>query len=176
MDVLLETSRLIWRRLTGADAESVYILKLEMAEPNHLATLDDIRSRCLPNILAYYQQGYGFGYWAAIERATGELIGWFYFRSAPDQPSDTAIGYFLRLSAWGKGYATEGARALIRKGFTELQVKRVVATALAINMGSIRVMEKVGLRFEKRITSDDSGTKAVRYCLPAEEFNTTVSS
>ncbi|MDV2993595.1 MAG: hypothetical protein N4J56_003249 [Chroococcidiopsis sp. SAG 2025] len=122
------------------------------------------------NILAYYQQGYGFGYWAAIEKATDELIGWFYFRSAPDQPTDTAIGYFLKRSAWGKGYATEGAQALIRFGFTELGVRRVVATALVSNQASVRVMEKVGLQFEKTITADVSPGEVVRYCLSREDF------
>ncbi|KAB8317386.1 GNAT family N-acetyltransferase [Tolypothrix campylonemoides VB511288] len=122
VDILLETERLILRRLTDADAETVYAIKLEMTELNHPLTLDNIRNRWLPNILAYYKQGYGFGYWAAIEKATSEFIGWFYFRSAPDELTDTAIGYFLRRSVWSKGYATEGARALIRKGFTKWQV------------------------------------------------------
>ena len=57
------------------------------------------------------------------------------------------LGYRLRKAAWGKGYGTEVARALIRKGFTELGVQRVVATADRVNYGSRRVMEKIGLRF-----------------------------
>jgi len=48
------------------------------------------------------------------------------------------------MGAWGKGYATEGSRALIRKGFTELGVQRVVAEAMAVNVASRRVMEKAG--------------------------------
>lgn len=171
MDILLETERLILRRLTIADAESVYAIRLEIAKSSDLPTLDDTRNRWLPFILSYYQEGHGFGYWAAIEKVTNEFIGWFYFRSAPNKATDTAIGYFLKRSAWGKGYATEGARALILKGFTELRVKRVVATALTCNIASIRVMEKVGLRFEKLFTDDASGTEALRYCLLREDFD-----
>ena len=52
------------------------------------------------------------------------------------------LGYRLRKSAWGKGYATEGSRALIRKGFTEYGVQRVVAAAMAVNQASRRVMGK----------------------------------
>ena len=51
----------------------------------------------------------------------------------------------MRRSAWGKGYATEGSRALIRKGFVELRVRRVVAETMAVNAASRRVMEKAGL-------------------------------
>ncbi|MGH3188927.1 MAG: GNAT family N-acetyltransferase [Streptosporangiaceae bacterium] len=52
----------------------------------------------------------------------------------------------VRGRAWGKGYAAEGSRALIRKGFTELGVQRVVAGAMAVNTAWRRVMEKAGLR------------------------------
>ena len=60
-------------------------------------------------------------------------------------PGEVDLGYRLRKSAWGKGYATEGSRALIRKGFTEFGVQRVVAQAMAVNQASRRVMEKAGL-------------------------------
>ena len=56
------------------------------------------------------------------------------------------LGYRLRKPAWGKGYASEGSRALIGKGFTEFGVQRVVAEAMAENMASRRVMEKAGLK------------------------------
>lgn len=55
------------------------------------------------------------------------------------------LGYRLRRAAWGKGYATEGSRALIDKGFTEFGVRRVVAETLADNWASRRVLEKSGL-------------------------------
>ena len=61
-------------------------------------------------------------------------------------PGEVELGYRLRKSAWGKGYATEGSRALIRKGFTEFGVQRVVAEAMAVNQASRRVMEKAGLK------------------------------
>ena len=65
-------------------------------------------------------------------------------REAGD-PDEVELGYRLRRSAWGKGYATEGSRALIHKGFTELGVRRVVARTMAVNTASRRVMEKAGL-------------------------------
>ncbi|PZR64925.1 MAG: GNAT family N-acetyltransferase, partial [Chloroflexi bacterium] len=90
----------------------------------------------------------GYGFWAAIEKSTGDFLGWFHFRPAESAPEDEPeLGYRLRAGAWGKGYATEGSRALIRKGFLELGVRRVVAETMAVHVASRRVMEKAGLRY-----------------------------
>src|SRR5206468_7082526 len=89
----------------------------------------------------------GYGFWAAIEKSTGEFLGWFHFRPPEGAgPDEVELGYRLRKSAWGKGFGTEGSRALIRKGFTELGVRRVVASTYQDNIGSRRVMEKAGLK------------------------------
>ena len=108
----------------------------------------EVETEILPAYLEYYERDDRFGFWAAIERASGEFLGWFHFRpergGAPDQAE---LGYRLRRSAWGKGYATEGSRALIEKGFLELGVERVFATTMVVNVASRRVMEKSGLRY-----------------------------
>ena len=57
-------------------------------------------------------------------------------------PSRDELGYRLRRSAWGKGDATAGSRALVEKGFDEFRVKRVYATTMVVNVASRRVMEK----------------------------------
>jgi RimJ/RimL family protein N-acetyltransferase len=85
-----------------------------------------------------------------VEKSSGDFVGWFHFRLAEGAPSDEPeLGYRLRKSLWGKGYATEGSRELIRKGFTELGVRRVVATTMVVNAGSRRVMEKCGLTLSR---------------------------
>ena len=102
----------------------------------------------LPAYLAYYDRGDRFGFWAAIERSSGEFVGWFHFRpESDDAPDHIELGYRLRRSAWGKGYATEGSRALIEKGFVELGVERVFAATMVVNVASRRVLEKSGLRY-----------------------------
>lgn len=86
------------------------------------------------------------------------------------------MGYRLRRSAWGNGYATEGSRALIRKGFTELGVWRVVAETMVIHTASRRVMEKAGFEFVRvfhqawpdRIEGDQHGD--VEYALSRDEW------
>jgi RimJ/RimL family protein N-acetyltransferase len=151
MQVFLETRRLALRRFTMADVDNLVSLD---ADPDvmHFITggiptaRDEIENETLPAFLGYYQRFERYGFWAAIEKATGEFLGWFHFRPrAEGAPDEAELGYRLRKSAWGKGYATEGSRALIRKGFTELGVRRVVAETMAVNVASRRVMEKAGL-------------------------------
>jgi RimJ/RimL family protein N-acetyltransferase len=85
------------------------------------------------------------GYWAAEESGPGEFLGWFEFRALDRSGGEVELGYRLRRSAWGRGFATEGARALVRVGFAELGVERVMATTMTVNTASRRVMEKAGL-------------------------------
>jgi len=72
-------------------------------------------------------------------------------------PGVVALGYRLRRAEWGRGYATERARALIRTGFTEPGVERVVATTHAENFASRRVLEKAGMTLARtfRLTAAD---------------------
>jgi len=151
MAVFLETERLVLRRFTMADVDNLTDLD---ADPDVMRFVnggvptprDEIETDFLPAFLGYYQRFAEYGFWAAIERSTGDFLGWFHFRPQPGSPPDEAeLGYRLRKSAWGKGYATEGSRALIRKGFTEFSVQRVTAEAAAENTASRRVMEKAGL-------------------------------
>ncbi len=84
--------------------------------------------------------------------------------------NEIELGYRLRKAYWGKGYATEGSRSLILKGFCELDTQRIFATALVANTASIRVMEKVGLKFEKRFIDQETNQEAVKYALNKDEF------
>ena len=152
MQVFLETDRLVLRRFSLADVDNLVNLDADPDVMRYVTggiptSREEIQNEFLPAFLDYYQRYEGYGFWAAIEKATGEFLGWFHFRPPPDAaPGEVELGYRLRKSAWGKGYATEGSRALIRKGFTELGVQRVVAETMAVNQASRRVMEKAGLK------------------------------
>ena len=151
--VYLETERLILRRLTEADAQSLFELDSDPEVMRYLTggiphTRDDIVTEVLPYYLGYYDRYEHYGFWAAIERATGAFLGWFHFRPHRDAPEEIELGYRLVRSVWGKGYATEGSRGLIEKGFTRLGVSKVVAETLAINTRSRRVMERLGMTLE----------------------------
>ncbi len=163
MRIFLETERLLLRRFTSADVDNLVALD---SDPDVMCFINGgkptprgmIENEILPRFLSFYQRYDGFGYWVAIEKSTGEFLGWFTFH--PEEggsPDDIALGYRLRKSAWGKGYATEAARALIRKGFTEGGVRRVFAVTYQDNLASRRVMEKVGMRLVRtfRMTAAD---------------------
>jgi RimJ/RimL family protein N-acetyltransferase len=163
LHVFLETERLILRRFTGDDVDDLYDLDGDPAVMRYITggpgtTREEIAGDYIPMFLDYYERFAGYGFWAAIEKSTGEFLGWFHFRpdekAPPDQPE---LGYRLRRSAWGKGYATEGSRALIRKGFTELGVQRVVAFTYGEHLASRRVMEKAGMKLVRtfRLTPEE---------------------
>ena len=69
--------------------------------------------------MSFYARADGYGHWAAIEKATGEFIGRFSLCPDEGDLEKVELGYRLRRSAWGKGYATEGSQALVDKGFSE---------------------------------------------------------
>ncbi|MBB4938228.1 RimJ/RimL family protein N-acetyltransferase [Streptosporangium album] len=158
MHILLETDRLTLRRFTETDEDNLVELN---GDPEVMRFLtggrptprDEIRNTVLPSFLGYYERPGGFGFWAAVERSTGRFLGWFHLRPRRED-GEIELGYRLNRSAWGRGYATEGSRALIDKGFTELGVERVVAETMAVNLGSRRVMEKSGLTLVRAFHQD----------------------
>lgn len=151
MWVYVETERLRLRRFTETDADNLFALNGDPAVMRFLnggkpLSLDVIQREILPQFLASYEQRDGFGVWAVNEKTTGAFLGWCSLRVKEKTGGDEAeLGYRLCQAAWGKGYASEGARALIRKGFTELGVRRVVAQTMTVNRASRRVMEKAGM-------------------------------
>ena len=162
MNVILETERFELRRFTPDDVANLFDLDSDPDVMRYLnggspTPRDVIEREILPRFLQSYEPLEGYGYWVAIEKSTGDFLGWFAFRPTKgDSPDEIELGYRLRKAAWGQGYATEGSRALIGKGFTELEATRVVATTYEHNVASRRVMEKVGMTLVRtfRYTTD----------------------
>jgi RimJ/RimL family protein N-acetyltransferase len=160
MQVFLQTERLTLRRFTEDDVDNLVDLD---GDPDVMHFLNGgrptppevIRNETLPRFLEYYERSAGYGIWAAIEKSSGDFLGWFALRPEADGiPDQAELGYRLRKSAWGKGYGTEGSRALIHKGFTELGVQRVFAETMAVNTASRRVMEKCGMTLIRTFHQD----------------------
>jgi RimJ/RimL family protein N-acetyltransferase len=185
MKIFLETERLILRQFTQDDANNLFELDSDLevirftpdaGKPKNYTV---IKTQLLPRFFAYYEQYDNYGVWATIEKSSQAFIGWFYFRPAVhasyfnsvfSNESDVEIGYRLQKAAWGKGYATEGSKALIFKGFSELGTQRVVSVALAANVASIRVLEKAGLKLENRFVYEGHGQEVLIYALNKDEF------
>jgi RimJ/RimL family protein N-acetyltransferase len=182
MRVYLDTSRLILRQFTLDDEDNLVALDSDPAVMRSITggrptPREEIRDDILPAFLSYYERDEGVGFWAAIEKSSGDFLGWFHFRPREGgDPDNVELGYRLRHAAWGRGYATEGARALVRKGFTELGVRRVFAETMVVNLASRQVLEKAGLRLVRvfhqawpdPIEGDEEGD--VAYALLKDEW------
>lgn len=153
MHIVLETERMLLRRFTGADAQALAalygdprVMRFITPQPPVLA---EVKATILPEYLREYRKlADGLGSFAAVEKATGQMAGRFSLKPANSYglTGGTELGYRLSPVFWGRGLATEGARALIESAFGRLHLDRVVATTMADNTGSWRVMEKCGMR------------------------------
>ncbi|BBK30925.1 GNAT family acetyltransferase [Allostella humosa] len=83
--------------------------------------------------------------WTGRRTATSAFVGWFCL--FPETSTIAEIGYRLRREEWGKGLASEGTSALVNWGFTSGGYEKIVGCTMAVNRGSRRVMEKVGMRY-----------------------------
>jgi RimJ/RimL family protein N-acetyltransferase len=163
MQIFLETERLILRRFTADDADLLVeldsdpeVLRYVTGGPPTPARRDRERHPArLPPPLRARRTLRLLGGDRESDRGVPGLVPLPAPAGADD--GEPELGYRLRRSAWGKGFGTEGSRALIRKGFTDFGVRRVVASAAAANIASRRVMEKCGLTLVRtyRITFPD---------------------
>lgn len=184
MDTYLATERLALRRFSADDAELLIELDSDPEVMRYLTggeptAPEEVRERVLPGILAGYERWDGeFGVFAAHERDSGAFVGWFCLRPEPGGPTDDVeLGYRLRQEAWGKGYATEGSRALLGKAFTELDVRLVWGATMQVNLASQKVMEKLEMTLAEAIpTPEDmqmvegSERGGVRYEIATEQW------
>lgn len=111
----------------------------------------------------------GCGLWGATLREETELIGFCGYRPFHDPPQLQLL-YGFYPSQWSKGLATEAARAMLRFGFERLGLESVIASADAPNAASLRVMEKLGMTFDRREMID--GLDTISYSLGRDDFKT----
>ncbi|MFG2048576.1 GNAT family N-acetyltransferase [Micromonospora sp. NPDC048935] len=182
MSDLPNTERLRFRRLAMADVDALVELDSDPEVMRFLSggvatPLEKVRDEQLPRMLAQYERWPGLGRWAALDRESGEFLGWFALDPSADG-TEAELGYRLRRSTWGRGLATEGSRALVRHAFEIVGVRRVWAETMTVNERSRRVMVKAGLRYVRtfHLQWDDPipGTEQgeVEYELRAEEWPT----
>lgn len=157
---ILETKRLLLRQVTFGDAE--FVLKL-LNEPSFIQnigdrgvrTLEDARNYISDRIIASYEN-FSFGMYLVTLKSTGEAAGLCGLVKR-DGLDDVDIGYAFFSRYWSKGYATEAALAVKEYAKVTVGLKRLVAITDPANQGSVRVLEKIGLKFEKmiRLSKDD---------------------
>ena len=151
---IIETERLSIRHLTKEDA--AFILEL-LNDPSFIQNIGDRNVRTIADAESYITKGpvssyekNGFGLDLVTLKETGESIGMCGLIKR-DTLEDVDIGYAFLPRFWKKGYAVESARAVLEYGLTVQKLKRIVAITLEANRGSVRVLEKIGLKFEKMV-------------------------
>jgi len=144
--VTLETERLLLRAFRAEDFEPYAAI---CADPEVMRYLGEGRPlsrsdawRQMAMILGHWRLR-GYGLWAVEERATGTLVGRIGFFEPEGWP-DFELGWMLGRHAWGKGYATEGARRALAYAFTELGRDHLISLIRPGNDPSIRVAERLG--------------------------------
>lgn len=155
----IETKRLLLRDILPDDDKGLFeldsnpevhrylgnqpIQKIEQAQE----AIDRIRQQYIDN---------GIGRWAVIEQSSGEFIGWSGLKWVTESENKNKphayydVGYRLIPKFWGKGYATESAKAALTFGFEQLQVTTIIGTCNENNKASRKVLEKCGLVFEEK--------------------------
>jgi len=157
---ILETERLILRQFATDDAE--FILEL-LNEPSFIQNIGDRGVRNKSDAERYIEKGpvasyarFGFGLYLVQLKESGESIGMCGLIKR-DSLDNVDIGYAFLPEFWSKGYAVESAQAVREYGCNVIGLKRIVAITDPVNEGSIRVLEKLGFKFEKmvRLSADD---------------------
>ncbi len=165
----METERLVLREWRSADLDAFAAINGDPQVRRYMyppRALTPLESAGEIGALTDHWERIGFGHWAVEERATGELIGRIGAKRHPDWPLDpenSEIGWLLRRSAWGRGYATEGARAVVQFLRERIGQQEIISIAHPANAASHRVMEKAGLERAGELRWEARGIDVVWY-------------
>jgi ribosomal-protein-alanine N-acetyltransferase len=167
----LETARLLLRPWQAADAIELERL---MSDPRVVGGrhFPPERIRALGEHTLGQWRRNGFGPWAAIDKATGRWIGRLGLDELSGWPgADTIeVGFELHQAWWGRGLATEGARAALAFGFGEHGLSRIISVTAASHTAARRVMEKIGLTYRGTRTWMNPNVPVVWYAIEREAW------
>ncbi|HEY9633697.1 MAG TPA: GNAT family N-acetyltransferase [Coleofasciculaceae cyanobacterium] len=147
----IETPRLRLRQFTPDDSDDLYRIyshpELFKYMSNEKPLLWEQTKSVIESFTEDWQQHH-FGVWAVIYKKNQKLIGHCGLKFL-ENTSEIQVGYLLLKSYWGKGLGTEAATATLKYGFETAKIEKIVAIAKPENIASRRVMEKVGMKYEK---------------------------
>ena len=165
---MLETERLLLRRFTERDVDAVFALRGD-AEIMRFIRSPQKRQESVNwlKLVSSLWETERIGFCAVIEKRSGALVGWCGLWRLKET-GETEIGYAIDRRFWGKGLATEAARAFLDYGFETLKLDKIAAVARPENIGSRRVMEKLGMTFD--YTGEFYGRDLVHYSISRESW------
>lgn len=172
---IIETERLILRTYVQADLETVYRMVSDPEIRRFFPEGPDIKRddilASLPRRMDFWKQN-GFGQFGVFEKAGGKMAGYCGLKYL-DQTEEVEIYYGFFRESWGKGYATESATAVLKFGFQETPLERIVGVTHTENHASQKVLEKIGLRREKQIFG--YGMDLIYFSLDREKYTASVA-
>ena len=161
-NLFIETERLLIRPFKMEDIEPSYIMNLDAEVSRYtgdggIVSKEEIERRIVENVFGDYEK-HGFGRLAVELKGENKFIGFTGLKYLEDM-DEVDLGYRFMKEYWGKGIATESAKACVNLGFNTLGLKRMIAMVLPENIGSIRVLEKLNFEYEKEIIEDNQLAK-----------------
>lgn len=164
---MITTPRLVLRPFTLSDFDALFKIVQEpdifRYFPTQSAWPMDKVERYINYQIAHWQK-YKYGHWAVVIRETGQIIGWNGLEYLPDT-DETEVGYLLNGMFWGKGMATEAAKAAVKFGINKVGLKEIIGLTHPENIASQRVLEKSGLSFTR--SAPYFGVEMFRYAIQA---------
>lgn len=145
----LKTPHLILRPMRNSDAPSLFAILHQpgilryFPNPEPPASLR-LAERFIDWQISHWEK-YSLGWWAVTLRGQDTLVGWNGLQFLPET-DEVEVGYLLSQKCWGRGLATEGARAALSYGFDLLGLKQIVGIVHPQNIASQRVLEKAGMQ------------------------------
>lgn len=178
MNYYLETERLVLREIKESDLEGMFMLDSNKEVHKYLGNKPISTRKEAEKIIQFIHrqyQDFGIGRFACIEKVTGEFIGWsgLKFNTGEKEKLNNHqdfidIGYRFIPKYWRKGYGFESAKACLEFGFNSMNYKTIYAAALVDNIGSNKILEKIGLQYINQFDFED--VKANWYELKKEHY------
>lgn len=166
---MIETKRLLHRKFTSDDLDVLIEMRVDKDVMKYIGGQEMQNPEALKERLKYYISCYEkqIGQHAIIWKETGKMIGWSGLQPL-ENTDEIEVSYGMIKDFWGKGIGFETALAWLRYGFENLGLERIVAVAVPENTGSWRIMEKLGMKYEK--TEEHYGMDCVFYAISKDEF------
>lgn len=162
MKIYIETNRLILREIDECDLQGIFELDSDPEVHRYLGKKPIKGIQESESIIKYIRKQYeedGIGRWAVIDKKTNEFIGWSglkYEKEVRTEMHYYDLGYRLKKKFWGRGIATETALEALNYGFQKMGLKEIYAGAHIDNIGSNKVLQKVGLKFLETFEYDSA--------------------
>lgn len=165
MKTLIETERLFLREISLDDAAEMFLLHADAVVQKYtgeplVGSIEEMEETIQKRI-SYYKK-YGYGRWATFLKEEMQFVGWAGLAYLPEF-DEVDLGYRFLPKYWGMGIATEASQAILSYGFDKLKLKRIIAIAMKDNKASIKVMEKIGMEFDKFAPYEDGGEDVAWY-------------